>query len=144
MKKEINYFNFSDSWVFNTLFAYDLNFKKVNLVNIIAYGDALNHSIFNPEEIREGIEKLVNKNLIEINEEKIKLTEIAEKIKNKIMNKNVPFFNRIEKTLLEINKLNKETNKLELNKKVNLEFLNDSKFEIAYKEYKTAANNVYN
>jgi len=142
MKRNIEYFEFSDSWVFNTLFAYDLNFKKINLVNIIAYGDALNHSILNPDEIRKGVEKLANKKLIEINEEKIKLTEISEKIKKKIMNEEVPFFDRIEKTLLEINKLNKETNKLELNEKMNLDFLNDSKFELAYKEYKTAANNV--
>lgn len=142
MNKVKDYFKFSDAWVFTSLFMYDSKFKKIELVNIIAYGDALNHSIFEIKELQFAFEKLLKVNLIEINNNSLKLTDLGCEVKEKVTNDIGGFFERVDKVLKRINVIEKVNDASDLSSTYNFEFLNEDKFEIAFKSYKKITNPV--
>lgn len=134
---EINseYFEFSDAWLLTSLFMYDENLKQINLTNIIAYGDALNHSIFTLEELHTGFNKLYVVDLIEIKNDSIKLTQTGLEIKEKVFNDSAGLFERIDNTLKRIRKIAR-TKILNASPNITFEFLNELEFESAYAYYK--------
>ena len=136
MNKNKGYFEFSDGWVFTSLFMYDSKFKKVNLTNIIANGDALNHSIFEIKELQSAFVKLVNVGLIEIENNSLRLTEKGCVIKEKVTNDKGGFFQRIDNTLSWINKISILNSNSKLPQVLDIDFLNEVDFEIAYENYK--------
>ena len=123
-------FKFSDAWVFVSLLSYKKVFKPINLSNIIVNGDALNHAIFEINELRQGLEKLLLNELIEIDSETIRFTEKGNYIKKEINSKG-GLFSKIENALKLINKLPKSNKQIDCG----LSFLSEEKFTKAYELY---------
>lgn len=133
MKKKVEYFNWSDAWVFTSLFIYDSNFRKINLVNILANGDALNHAILEFDELNSGLNKLIKSELIVINENQIRLTKLG--IETKASSKKLKggLFEKVNNTLKVINRLRMNNHSNEI---IEFEFLSEEKLDNAYNEYK--------
>jgi len=72
---------------------YELKWKKIDLTDIIARGDMLNHAIFSLEELSNGFQKLQLKGLIKVKEDQIALSDLAFEIMKKVIKiclENVP------------------------------------------------------
>lgn len=132
---EKDYFEYSDGWVFITLFQYDSEWKKVDLTNMIAQGDMLNHAIFTLDELSNGFRKLQIKELIKINEDQIILSEEALRIKKSVLNSGVGLFSMVEYTLKLLNSKKVISENLDLNLISKCEFLTENNLSKAYQKY---------
>ncbi len=78
------YFNLSDVWFFLTIAIFSKDkYTPIYWGYILAIGDGLNHAVFTPNEIINGLKKLLATGLIEINDNRIRLTDFGMKLKNK-------------------------------------------------------------
>ena len=135
MNTSKKYFKFSDAWVFTSLYMYDSKFKKINLTNIIANGDALNHSIFEIEELKSAFTKLVEFDLIEIENDLIRLTEKGCQIKEKAENDKGGLFQKNENILKRINSVSTLKINHKLLEESKFDFLNEKNFETSCENY---------
>jgi len=134
MNKE-NYYTFSDAWVFMALFQYSSEEKIIDLTNIIAQGDMLNHAIFTLEELSLGFRKLQIKGLIKIEENKISLTEEAVGIREEVMGSMEGFFSMGDLTLKLLNSSQPEFKDLSFELISKCEFLSEENLTKAYNQY---------
>ncbi len=132
---EKDYFEYSDGWVFIALFQYNSEWKKIDLTNMIAQGDMLNHAIFTLEELSRGFRKLQTKELIKINGDQMILSEVALEIKKSVLNSGVGLFSMVEYALKRLNSKKVITKNLELNLISTCEFLTESNLSKAYQKY---------
>ena len=132
MKNNIEYFEWADAWVFTSLFMYDTNYKNLVLVSVLANGDALNHAVFELNELSTGLSKLVKNNLIEIKENEIRLTKLGAEVKIKSENLKGGLFEKVDNTFKVLNQLRIETNKYKI---LEFNFLNEEKLNEAYNQY---------
>jgi len=132
---KINYFEFSDAWVFMALFQYASEWKKIELSNIIAQGDMLNHAIFTLEELNNGFRKLQIKGLIKIKGDQIILSDEGLKIKKSVMDSGVGFFSMVDNALKKINTKKLRLENVDPNLISSCEFLSDKTLSRAYHQY---------
>ena len=132
---KINYFEFSDAWVFMALFQYASEWKKIELSNIIAQGDMLNHAIFTLEELNNGFRKLQIKGLIKIKGDQIILSDEGLKIKKSVMDSGVGFFSMVDNALKKINTKKLRLENVDLDLISSCEFLSDKTLSRAYNQY---------
>lgn len=131
MTMNFHYFEYSDAWLLNSLFMYDLEFKELILTNVIANGDALNHSIFTLDELNIGFNKLIDANLIQFRNNSIRLTELGVEIKTKASKDKGGFFQRIENSLNRLRNL--KISSSNVSKHI---FFSERDLENAYNSYK--------
>jgi len=134
--RKIDFFEFSDAWVFMALFQYDSKWKKIDLTNIIAQGDMLNHAIFTLEELYNGFQKLQIKGLIKVKGDQIILLDVALGIKKSVMDSKVGLFSMVDNTLKRINSQKIRVENVHLNLISSCEFLTENNLSKAYNEYK--------
>ncbi len=132
------YFDRSDAWFFVAIMDYGTSFKPIDLSQIIAAGDMVNHAIFLPEELRQGFKKLITKGLIEIKGTNMRLSKEGIEIKNKVRSERGGLFKMVNNTLKRLNspRLKLSGIKLDLTKYIAL--FSDEAFEKGYKEYQVA------
>jgi hypothetical protein len=58
------HFLWSDAWLLTAVFYARRAEGSATLPEIVGYGDALNHAIFNPEELESGLARLVSAGLL--------------------------------------------------------------------------------
>lgn len=130
-----NYFEWNDAWVFVSLFIYDETFRPVELSEIIASGDMVNHAILMPNELRQGFSKLTLQELIEVKENKIRLTQKGVIIKDKIKKEKGGLFSMIDNTLKKLNSSRFKLNTHKIYSEIKYTFLKDELVEKGYKKY---------
>lgn len=133
--KEIDFFEFSDGWVFMSLKGHSSKRERIELVNIIAIGDMLNHSIFTLEKLQNGFKKLQLKGLIKVEGEDIILSEIAQDILKNVMNSGVGFFSLIDEVLKIINSKKISLENVDMNSISKCDFLTEDRLTESYNEY---------
>lgn len=69
-------FNSSDAWLLQTIFHCDKG-NGAGLVDLIAFGDYINRSIFTIDEINSGMRRLMAAELVDVNNERAFCTETA-------------------------------------------------------------------
>jgi len=83
-KKQKISFNYNDAWFFLTIAIFSNDkYKPIDWGDILAIGDGLNHAVFTPNEITNALKKLLATGLIDINGNRIRLTNLGMKLKNK-------------------------------------------------------------
>ncbi|MBJ2175756.1 hypothetical protein JBL43_15995 [Aureibaculum sp. A20] len=132
---KINYFEFSDAWVFMALSNYELEWKKIELTNIIARGDMLNHAIFTLEELSNGFQKLQVKGLIKIKEDQIALSNLGLGIMKKVVDSKSGLFTMVDYALKRINTEKIYIENISGNLISSCEFLTENNLSKAYKIY---------
>lgn len=138
MIEKNDYFEWSDAWVFLSLSNYDNEFKHIELSNIIGCGDALNHSIFSPNELRQGFKKLYAKGLIEIRGNEIRITDLGIEVKTKVSG---GMFSLVDNCLNRLNSKRLKFRDIDIKADLPQDFLSDKAIEEGYRKYKTFANN---
>ena len=133
MNNNVEYFEWSDAWVLTSLFMYSTDFKNLNLVNILANGDALNHAVFEFNELQSGFSKLVLTKLINVTENQIKLTKLGGEVKTKSEKLKGGLFEKVDNTLKIITQLECQVDSNDI---LAFDFLNEKKLNKAYTEYK--------
>ena len=103
------YFNWSDAWVFTSIYYSTKDKDPINLKMIIGAGDMLNHSILNKEEINNGFYKLQKRGVIKIYNGILNYTDLGKLIINNAKKTNGGLFSRIDITLKKLN-----TNRIKL------------------------------
>src|SRR4051812_49385128 len=58
------HFLWSDAWLLTAVFYARRAEGSATLPDIVGYGDAVNHAIFNPEELESGLARLVSAGLL--------------------------------------------------------------------------------
>ncbi|GHE54046.1 hypothetical protein [Roseivirga thermotolerans] len=96
--KKQQFFSSTDAWVFASLWGYDTQLKDIDLNEIAARGDLLNHSVLELEEIVLALNKLQQKGLIVIQNEKLAITNEGMSIKERIVKKRGGLFSIIPNT----------------------------------------------
>ena len=133
--RENKYFESSDAWVFVALFNYNDEIKPLDLKEIIARGDWVNHSIFTSEELCQGFEKLISKGLIELNSKGLLLTKEGCAVKEKITNGKGGIFSMVENTLRRINSPKLKLRKIDKIEIDLSDILSNKNINEAYKDY---------
>ena len=59
-------FLWSDAWLLAALFWARRATDHVELEHLLAYGDAINHAVFNPDELESGLARLAAANLVAV------------------------------------------------------------------------------
>lgn len=139
MNKKVDYFEWSDAWVFTSLFTYGNAYKNIDLVQVLINGDVLNHAIFEYNELHSGLHKLVASQLIGIKGHKIKLTQLGIEARANALKHRGGLFERVNNTLKVINRLKIETNSDEI---IAFEFLSEEKLNKAYQDYNSKFNSL--
>lgn len=73
-----NYFAPSDAWILAAIFLATGNRSKTSLVDIIGYGDAINHAILTYEELAGGLVRLASAGMISGLDSQFQVQGIAE------------------------------------------------------------------
>lgn len=97
-QKKQRFFTSVDAWVFASLWSYDSELKDIDLWEIIARGDTLNHSVLQIEEIVEALKKLQEKGLLIIKHEKLAFTKTGLLIKDRILKRKGGLFSIVSNT----------------------------------------------
>ena len=135
-----NYFEWSDAWVFLSLSPYNGEFKPIDLSIIIGFGDMLNHSIFLPDELRQGFRKLYSTGLVDIKGNEIRITKLGIELKSKVLG---GLFSQVDNCLKRLNSPRLKLTDFDKEADTSLNFLSDELIEEGFNKYKTVANNGY-
>lgn len=130
-------FNYSDAWLLLSII-YAKSNGIANLVNIIGYGDFINHAIFTIEELKGGFYRLINSDyIVEKNGEYIPTSKIM-LLYNKFTKKRNLVNKELEFIRFQINSpdWSKNYNPHKLNKNQNYKNINEEIYKNAYKKYK--------
>lgn len=131
--EESKYFTWQDAWFFTALYMTHENGNPIDLTRIIAAGDALNHAIMTNEEIKTALLKLQTRGIVEIHEERIRFTELGDKIRTNAEKVKGGTFSRID---ISLQKLNSRRLKLPIIKGVEInEKITEERIKDAYKAY---------
>ena len=132
-KNNENYFSWSDAWVFTALYFSNKDKKKINLSELIAAGDVLNHAIFTKDEIKNAFIKLQRRGIILIFNEIVEFTDYGLKLIEKAEKVRGGLFSRVD---ISLQKLNSKRNKFPFVEDVNnCDFITDEMMDKAYKIY---------
>jgi hypothetical protein len=96
LKQTESFFTWSDAWVFASLRGAINDPGKFSLASLITTGDLLNHAIMTEDEIKQGLRRLYMRGLVEIDEENIKVTELAKILYAKVEKKRAGLFSVID------------------------------------------------
>ncbi len=113
-KIEASQFTFSDAWVFASLIRLG-NSGQLDLSDLIAIGDGLNHAILMAKEIKQGLIKCQKWGLVKIDNRRYTLTNRARTICQELSKTRGGLFSVIDNTLA---KLNSKTTALEPTAKI--------------------------
>ena len=103
LKPKEKFFTWPDAWVFASLSGATSEAGQFSFSSLIATGDMLNHAIMTNEEIKQGLTKLYICGLVEIDEENINITKLAEIVYAKAKKRRGGLFSVVDNCLSVLN-----------------------------------------
>ena len=100
--KEV-FFIWSDAWVFASLQSAFNETGQFSYSSLIIAGDILNHAIMTSEQIKDGLIRLYMRGLLEIDQQNIKITRLAEMLYVEIEKKRGGLFSVVDNCLEVLN-----------------------------------------
>jgi hypothetical protein len=97
------FFIWADAWVFASLQGAFDGTGQFSYSSLLTAGDILNHAIMTNEEVSAGFIKLYMRGLLEIDEQSIKVTKLAEMLYIKIQKKRGGLFSVVDNCLAVLN-----------------------------------------